>query len=81
MLKTTSLVVGRRRSGAASTAQIIYASTYQIDPAAVRGVSLWYLVLSLVMIVGQYYLERHYGRGSSGTAAEPRSASEPAAVQ
>ena len=27
--------------------------------------SFWYLILTSVLYVGQYYLERHYARGSS----------------
>jgi polar amino acid transport system permease protein len=28
-------------------------------------VSIWYLVMTSVLYVGQYYIERHYGRGFS----------------
>ncbi len=27
--------------------------------------SIWYLVFTTVLSIGQYYLERHYGRGAS----------------
>jgi hypothetical protein len=34
--------------------------------------SLWYLALTSVLTVGQYYLERHYRRGSGfGGSDEP----------
>jgi len=40
--------------------------TLQIMPALV-GATLWYLVICSVLMVGQYYLERYFGRGF-GTA-------------
>ncbi|MGC8918960.1 hypothetical protein AB7952_08175 [Streptomyces sp. PG2] len=37
--------------------------------------SIWYLILTSVFSVGQYYLERRYARGSSRTpAAHPPAA-------
>ena len=29
-------------------------------------VSIWYLAATTVLSIGQYYLERHYGRGGPG---------------
>jgi polar amino acid transport system permease protein len=40
----------------------IYGSTYQHIPLLVVA-SIWYLVLTSVLSVGQYYIERHYSRG------------------
>jgi polar amino acid transport system permease protein len=31
--------------------------------------SIWYLIFTTVLSIGQYYIERHFGRGSSRTAA------------
>jgi polar amino acid transport system permease protein len=36
--------------------------TYKTFPAAVAA-SIWYLVITSILMVGQYYLERHFGRG------------------
>ncbi len=36
--------------------------TLRIMPAYVAA-TLWYLIICSVLMVGQYYLERHYGRG------------------
>jgi len=36
--------------------------TFKTFPAFVAA-SLWYLVIASVLMVGQYYLERHFGRG------------------
>ena len=45
--------------------------TFQVFPMLVAA-TLWYLVLTSVLLVGQYYLERHYGRGF-GRTSEARS--------
>src|ERR1019366_9259507 len=36
--------------------------TYKVFPAAVAA-SIWYLVITSILMVGQFYLERHFGRG------------------
>ena len=60
MLKTTSLVERDRRSRTCSTsAQIIYARNFEMIPLLIVA-SLWYLVLTTVLTIGQYYVERHY---------------------
>jgi polar amino acid transport system permease protein len=33
-----------------------------VFPAAVAA-SIWYLVITSILMVGQFYLERHFGRG------------------
>ena len=64
MLKTTSLVTavpftlelyGRSRD--------IAATTYQPVPMLLVA-SIWYLAVTSILMVGQYYLERHFARGS-----------------
>lgn len=50
--------------------------TFQVFPVAVAA-TLWYLILSSIFMVGQYYLERRFGRGfgsNTRTAAVPRQA-------
>jgi polar amino acid transport system permease protein len=42
--------------------QLIYAQNFQQIPILIV-VSIWYLTLTSVLSVGQYFLERHYGRG------------------
>ena len=44
--------------------QLIYAVNYQTIPLLIVA-SIWYLIVTTVLSVGQYYLERHYGRGAS----------------
>jgi polar amino acid transport system permease protein len=66
MLKTTSLasVVGViELLGAASN---IYAANYLIMPLLITA-SLWYLVVTTVLSIGQFYLERHYAKGALRT--------------
>ena len=62
MLKTTSLLTIASILELFGTAQFIYGNNYQQIPLLVVA-SLWYLLLTSVMSVGQYFLERKYGRG------------------
>lgn len=64
MLKTTSLVIVVSVNELLGTAQIIYARNFQ-TVALLLVASLWYIAITSVLYVGQYYLERHYARGSS----------------
>jgi polar amino acid transport system permease protein len=45
-------------------AQTIYNANYQVIPLLIVA-SIWYLVLTSVLYVGQYFIERRYGRGFS----------------
>jgi len=42
--------------------QAIGSRTYKVFPAAVAA-SIWYLIITSVLMVAQFYLERHFGRG------------------
>jgi polar amino acid transport system permease protein len=64
MLKSSSLVSVISVPELLFTAQIIYARTYQTIPLLIVA-SLWYLAVTTILTVGQYYLERHFARGSS----------------
>jgi polar amino acid transport system permease protein len=45
--------------------------TFQVFPTAVAA-TLWYLLISSVLMVGQYYLERRFGRGfGAGQGVRP----------
>lgn len=67
MLKTTSLVSVIAIPELLWQAQAIYSRTYQVIPLLIT-VSLWYLVVTTVLSIGQYYLERHFTRGDSRRA-------------
>ncbi len=64
MLKTTSLVVVIAVTDLLKAVQDIYGSNYQQIPLLVVA-SLWYILMTSVLSVIQYYIERHYARGSS----------------
>jgi polar amino acid transport system permease protein len=62
MLKNTVMVSVIGFSELLYTAQSIYMVSWQIVPLLIVVV-IWYLVIVSVLSVGQYHLERHYGRG------------------
>jgi polar amino acid transport system permease protein len=64
MLKTTSLVSVVAVADLLYSTQLIYSRTFQTIPMLIMA-SAWYLILISVLSVGQYYLERRYGRGST----------------
>jgi polar amino acid transport system permease protein len=68
MLKTTSLVAFIALAELFYTAQLIYAVNYKTIPLLIV-VSLWYLFMTSILSVGQYYIERYYGRGRSRTVS------------
>jgi polar amino acid transport system permease protein len=69
MLKTTSLLSVAAILELFGTAQLIYGSNYKQIPLLVVA-SIWYLAFTSVMSVGQYFLERRFGRGT--TRGKPR---------
>jgi polar amino acid transport system permease protein len=64
MLKTTSLALVVAFTELTTAAVNIYSNNFETIPLLIV-VSLWYLALTSVLYVGQYYLERHFARGSS----------------
>ena len=64
MLKTTSLAIIAAGTELLSAATNIYNVNYQVIPLLIVA-SLWYLALTSVLYVGQYFLERYFARGSS----------------
>lgn len=63
MVKNTSLVSVIALAELLYSAQLIYSRTYETIPLLIVA-SLWYLIVVSILSVGQYYLERHYGRGA-----------------
>jgi polar amino acid transport system permease protein len=64
MLKTSSLV------SVIAVADLLYAATviYSVNFKTIQLLivaSIWYLTLTSILYVGQYYLERYYGRGAA----------------
>jgi polar amino acid transport system permease protein len=64
MLKTTSLGSVITVTEILYSSQLIYSQDFKPIPLLIV-VSIWYLVCTSVLYVGQYYLERHYGRGAT----------------
>lgn len=65
MLKTTSLVAVIAYGELLYSAQVIYSRSFQTIPLLITA-SLWYLIVTSILTVGQYYLERYFGRGAAG---------------
>ena len=63
MLKTTSLVSVLAFPELLYAAQLIYSDNFETIPLLITA-SLWYLAVTSVLTVVQYYIERHYSRGS-----------------
>ncbi|MEE1784793.1 amino acid ABC transporter permease [Streptomyces sp. SP17BM10] len=64
MLKTTSLVSAISLEELLRAGQNIYSRTFQTIPLLLV-VSIWYLLMTSILTVGQYYVERHYARGAN----------------
>jgi polar amino acid transport system permease protein len=64
MLKTTSLAYVIAGTDLLSIAQNISAANFEVMQLLFVA-SIWYLALTSVLYIGQYYLERYYARGSS----------------
>ena len=64
MLKTTSLVAFIGLADLLYSAQLIYAQNYKTIPLLISA-SIWYLAVTSVLSIGQYYIERYFGRGTA----------------
>ncbi|SDO91267.1 amino acid ABC transporter permease [Actinacidiphila guanduensis] len=64
MLKSSSLVSVTSMPELLYSVQLVYSRTFQTIPLLVVA-TLWYLLMTTVLSWGQYYVERHFGRGSA----------------
>ncbi len=64
MLKTTSLAVVVTYPELLYQTENIAARTYQTIPLLIMA-SFWYLLMTTVLTMGQYYVERYFARGTS----------------
>jgi polar amino acid transport system permease protein len=64
MLKTTSLASTVAFTELLKAGEDIFNANYKTIPLLIV-VSVWYIIVTSVLSIGQYYLERYYGRGSS----------------
>lgn len=69
MLKTTALVSVIALPDLLYSAQLIYSRNFQPIPLLIV-VSIWYLILTTILSIGQHYIERHYSRGASPMTKE-----------
>jgi polar amino acid transport system permease protein len=65
MLKTSSLVSVIAYPELLYSAQIIYSANFKTIQLLLVA-SIWYLFFTSILSIGQYYIERHYARGTSG---------------
>ena len=65
MLKTTSLVsvIALSPPELLYASQLIYSVNYRVIQLLLVA-CIWYLVLTTIATIGQYYVERHYARGA-----------------
>jgi polar amino acid transport system permease protein len=64
MLKTSSLASVITVTELLLSVQLIYDRTYQTIPLLLVA-SIWYLIVTTILSIGQYYLERYFGRGTA----------------
>ena len=64
MLKNSSLASVVAYGELFYTTQLIYSANYKTIPLLLVAV-IWYLIMTSVLYVGQYFIERRYGRGFS----------------
>jgi polar amino acid transport system permease protein len=69
MLKTSSLVSVIAYTELLYSVQLIYSVNYRQIPLLIVA-SIWYLAVTSILSIGQYYLERRYGRSLARGQAE-----------
>jgi polar amino acid transport system permease protein len=70
MLKTSSLASVIVVTELLYASQLIYSVNFKTIPLLITA-SCWYIVCTSVLYVGQYYLERYYGRGARDRGVTP----------
>ncbi|MFJ8861313.1 amino acid ABC transporter permease [Streptomyces sp. NPDC102451] len=64
-LKGTSIVSIIAVQDLLYSAQLVYHRTYEVIPLLLVA-TLWYVAVTSLLSIGQYYVERHYARGTAG---------------
>jgi polar amino acid transport system permease protein len=62
LLKATSIVSVIAVQDLLYSAQLIYQQNFLVIPLLLVA-TLWYIILTTVLSIGQYFIERHYSRG------------------
>jgi polar amino acid transport system permease protein len=63
LLKATSIVSVIAVQDLLYSAQLIYQQNFLVIPLLIVA-TLWYIILTTLLSAGQYFVERHYGRGN-----------------
>jgi polar amino acid transport system permease protein len=63
MLKATSIVSVIAVQDLLYSTQLIYNQNFQVIPLLLVA-TLWYVILTTLLSIGQFYVERHYARGT-----------------
>ncbi|MEQ3553468.1 amino acid ABC transporter permease [Pseudonocardia nematodicida] len=64
MLKTTSLVSVIALPDLLYSAQMIYSTNFQTIPLLIVA-SIWYLIVTTILSIGQHFVERHFSRSEN----------------
>lgn len=70
MLKTTSLVSVLAFPELLYAAQLIYSDNFETMPLLLTA-SIWYIIVTSILTVGQYYLERYYSKSDRLAGLSP----------
>lgn len=70
MLKATSIVSVIAVSDLLYSVQLIYGQNYRIMPLLLVA-TIWYIVLTTLLSIGQYYVERYYAKGTRRDGGRP----------
>jgi polar amino acid transport system permease protein len=70
MLKATAIVSVIAVEDLLYSAQLIYNQNFLIIPLLLVA-TIWYIVLTTLLSIGQYFVERHYARGSGRGGGGP----------
>ena len=78
MLKTTSLVSVLAFPELLYSAQLVYSANFKTIPLLIAA-SMWYLLVTSILSLGQYFIERHFNRGgiTAGRSSRRRKAKAP----
>ncbi|MFD9597312.1 amino acid ABC transporter permease [Kitasatospora sp. NPDC059973] len=69
-LKGTSIISVLAVSDLLYSVQLVYLQSYQVIPMLMVA-TIWYIVITTVLSVGQYYVERHYAKGATRDGLPP----------
>lgn len=70
MLKATSIVSVIAVQDLLYSTQLIYNQNYQVIPLLLVA-TLWYVILTTLLSIGQFFVERHYARGHGRDGGRP----------